>query len=60
MGGGRTAGPRTSQEQWKQLPKVPVPSLRPGDLVVYFPKATHVALYIGDGLVVQAPAPAPG
>ncbi|MGA6168791.1 NlpC/P60 family protein [Streptomyces sp. NPDC012600] len=55
-----TAGrpvPRTSQEQWKQLPKVPISSLRPGDLVVYFPKATHVALYIGDGLVVQAPRP---
>ncbi|MFE2292855.1 NlpC/P60 family protein [Streptomyces sp. NPDC059452] len=49
--------PRTSQEQWKQLPKVPISSLRPGDLVVYFPKATHVALYIGDGLVVQAPRP---
>ncbi|MFB8101681.1 NlpC/P60 family protein [Streptomyces sp. NPDC056007] len=49
--------PRTSQEQWKQLPKVPVSALRPGDLVVYFPKATHVALYIGDGLVVQAPRP---
>ncbi len=30
----------------------------PRDLVIYFPKATHVALYIGDGLVVQAPAPA--
>ncbi|WP_327114750.1 C40 family peptidase [Streptomyces sp. NBC_01341] len=49
--------PRTSQEQWRQLPRVPVSSLRPGDLVVYFPKATHVALYIGDGLVVQAPRP---
>ncbi|WP_406145982.1 NlpC/P60 family protein [Streptomyces sp. NBC_01012] len=49
--------PRTSQEQWRQLPKVPVASLRPGDLVVYFPKATHVALYIGNGLVVQAPRP---
>ncbi|MFD3608719.1 NlpC/P60 family protein [Streptomyces atroolivaceus] len=49
--------PRTSQEQWRQLPKVPVGSLRPGDLVVYFPKATHVALYIGDGLVVHAPRP---
>ncbi|MEU3000943.1 NlpC/P60 family protein [Streptomyces sp. NPDC006995] len=53
---GRTI-PRTSQEQWKQLPRVPVSGLRPGDLVVYFPKATHVALYIGDGLVVQAPRP---
>ncbi|MFC8225507.1 NlpC/P60 family protein [Streptomyces sp. NPDC057287] len=53
---GRTI-PRTSQEQWRELPKVPVGSLRPGDLVVYFPKATHVALYIGNGLVVQAPRP---
>ncbi|MGW0779554.1 NlpC/P60 family protein [Streptomyces sp. NPDC002913] len=49
--------PRTSQEQWRELPRVPVGSLRPGDLVVYFPKATHVALYIGNGLVVQAPRP---
>ncbi|MEU1123008.1 C40 family peptidase [Streptomyces sp. NPDC005899] len=49
--------PRTSQEQWRRLPRIPVSSLRPGDLVVYFPKATHVALYIGDGLVVQAPRP---
>ena len=49
--------PRTSQEQWRRLPEVPLGSLRPGDLVVYFPKATHVALYIGDGMVVQAPRP---
>ncbi|MFB7211951.1 NlpC/P60 family protein [Streptomyces sp. NPDC056255] len=49
--------PRTSQEQWRQLRKVPVNALRPGDLVIYFPKATHVALYIGNGLVVQAPRP---
>ncbi|MFJ1697682.1 NlpC/P60 family protein [Streptomyces sp. NPDC088252] len=49
--------PRTSQEQWGQLPKVPLNALRPGDLVIYFPKATHVALYIGNGLVVQAPRP---
>ncbi|MFD9574992.1 NlpC/P60 family protein [Streptomyces sp. NPDC059982] len=49
--------PRTSQEQWAQLPRVPLDRLRPGDLVVYFPKATHVALYIGDGKVIQAPRP---
>ncbi|MFC9625071.1 NlpC/P60 family protein [Streptomyces sp. NPDC056930] len=49
--------PRTSQEQWRQLPKVPLNALRPGDLVIYFPKATHVALYIGNGQVVQAPRP---
>ncbi|MFG2880517.1 NlpC/P60 family protein [Streptomyces sp. NPDC048337] len=49
--------PRTSQEQWAQLPKVPLDQLRPGDLVVYFPKATHVALYVGQGKVIQAPRP---
>ncbi|MEU3314823.1 NlpC/P60 family protein [Streptomyces sp. NPDC048387] len=49
--------PRTSQEQWARLPRVPLDRLRPGDLVVYFPKATHVALYIGDGKVIQAPRP---
>ncbi|MFE3070201.1 NlpC/P60 family protein [Streptomyces sp. NPDC059247] len=49
--------PRTSQEQWAELPRVPLAELRPGDLVVYFPGATHVALYLGEGLVVQAPRP---
>ncbi|GAB2621025.1 NlpC/P60 family protein [Streptomyces capparidis] len=47
--------PRTSQEQWRQLPRVPMNQLRPGDLVIYYPGATHVAMYIGDGKVVQAP-----
>ncbi|MEV0503483.1 C40 family peptidase, partial [Streptomyces spectabilis] len=54
--GGREI-PRTSQEQWARLPRVPLRQLRPGDLVVYFPKATHIALYLGDGLVVHAPRP---
>ncbi|MFF9204651.1 NlpC/P60 family protein [Streptomyces sp. NPDC014986] len=49
--------PRTSQEQWARLDRVPLRELRPGDLVVYFPEATHVALYLGDGMVVQAPRP---
>ncbi|WP_077796576.1 C40 family peptidase [Streptomyces sp. JHA26] len=49
--------PRTSQEQWARLERVPLDRLRPGDLVVYFPEATHVAMYLGDGLVVQAPRP---
>ncbi|MCX5051016.1 MULTISPECIES: C40 family peptidase [unclassified Streptomyces] len=47
--------PRTSQEQWAQLPRVPLDQLRPGDLVVYFPEATHVAMYVGQGMVIQAP-----
>ncbi|MFG2636965.1 NlpC/P60 family protein [Streptomyces sp. NPDC048362] len=49
--------PRTSQEQWRRLERVPLRQLRPGDLVVYFPEATHVAMYVGDGKVVQAPRP---
>ncbi|WP_432115108.1 NlpC/P60 family protein [Streptomyces sp. S1] len=49
--------PRTSQEQWATLPRVPLAKLRPGDLVLYFPGATHVAVYLGEGLVVQAPRP---
>ncbi|OLZ62703.1 hypothetical protein AV521_41235 [Streptomyces sp. IMTB 2501] len=47
--------PRTSQEQWQLLRRIPLGQLRPGDLVVYFPEATHVAMYVGDGEVVQAP-----
>ncbi|GGS92124.1 hypothetical protein GCM10010254_10020 [Streptomyces chromofuscus] len=47
--------PRTSQEQWARLPRVPLKELRPGDLVIYFPEATHVAMYLGDGKVVHAP-----
>ncbi|MFL4905898.1 NlpC/P60 family protein [Streptomyces sp. MMS24-I2-30] len=49
--------PRTSQEQWRQLKHVPVESMRPGDLIIYFSGATHVALYIGDGQIIHAPRP---
>ncbi|GLX51733.1 hypothetical protein Shyhy01_46830 [Streptomyces hygroscopicus subsp. hygroscopicus] len=49
--------PRTSQEQWHRLKRVPLRRLRPGDLVIYFPEATHVAIYVGGGKVVQAPRP---
>lgn len=50
-----TTIPRTSQEQWARLPRIPLRDLRPGDLVIYFPDATHVAMYLGDGKIVQAP-----
>ncbi|MFR0353435.1 C40 family peptidase [Streptomyces sediminimaris] len=49
--------PRTSQEQWKQLKHIAVKDMRPGDLVIYFPDATHVGMYIGDGAIVHAPRP---
>ncbi|BFV57329.1 hypothetical protein KCMC57_up24330 [Kitasatospora sp. CMC57] len=47
--------PRVSQDQWSELTKVPLNQLRPGDLVVYFAGASHIAMYIGGGLVVVAP-----
>ncbi|WP_308312436.1 NlpC/P60 family protein [Streptomyces sp. ISL-11] len=49
--------PRTSQEQWRQLPKVDVKDMRPGDLIIYFADASHVAMYVGDGAMVHAPRP---
>ncbi|MGP4046355.1 NlpC/P60 family protein [Streptomyces sp. 2A115] len=49
--------PRTSQEQWKQLDRIDVESMRPGDLIIYNADASHVAMYIGDGAIVHSPRP---
>lgn len=49
--------PRTSQEQWADLPHVALDQIEPGDLIIYYHDASHVAMYIGDGKVVQAPRP---
>ncbi|MFD9326764.1 NlpC/P60 family protein [Streptomyces sp. NPDC060065] len=49
--------PRTSEEQWRRLKHIPVEDMRPGDLIVYFSDASHVALYIGDGKIISAPRP---
>ncbi|MFD3540190.1 NlpC/P60 family protein [Streptomyces sp. NPDC058662] len=56
----RAAGkgiPRTSQEQLRLLPKVEIKDMRPGDLIIYFDDASHVAMYVGDGAMVHAPRP---
>ncbi|GGJ45090.1 C40 family peptidase [Streptomyces brasiliensis] len=49
--------PRTSQEQWKQLKHVDIKNMRPGDLIIYFHDASHVAMYVGKGAIVHAPRP---
>ncbi|MFE7116913.1 NlpC/P60 family protein [Streptomyces sp. NPDC057654] len=49
--------PRTSQEQWRLLPKVDPRDMRPGDLVIYFRDASHVGMYVGGGAIVHAPRP---
>ncbi|MGY5634134.1 transglycosylase family protein [Streptomyces sp. UC1A3] len=48
--------PRTSQAQWSGLTRVPASAVRPGDLVVYN-GAGHVALYVGNGQIIEAPRP---
>ncbi|MGW1160987.1 C40 family peptidase [Streptomyces sp. NPDC002513] len=52
-----TTIPRTSQEQWKRLRHVDVKDMRPGDLIIYFQDASHVAMYVGNGAIVHAPRP---
>lgn len=47
--------PRTSQEQWKRLPRVKVRDMRPGDLIIYKGDASHVGMYVGGGEMVHAP-----
>ncbi|MGW7577923.1 NlpC/P60 family protein [Streptomyces sp. NPDC054765] len=54
--GGRTI-PRTSQEQWRLLPRVALKDMRPGDLIIYFSDASHVGMYLGQGAIVHAPRP---
>ncbi|MET8825783.1 NlpC/P60 family protein [Streptomyces sp. NPDC004610] len=49
--------PRTSQEQWRQLPRVDLADMRPGDLIIYNSDASHVAMYVGDGAMVHSPRP---
>ncbi|MGW0085493.1 NlpC/P60 family protein [Streptomyces sp. NPDC003393] len=49
--------PRTSQEQWKRLRHVDLKDMRPGDLIIYFDDASHVAMYVGDGTIIHAPRP---
>ncbi|MGN0095806.1 MAG: NlpC/P60 family protein [Corynebacterium sp.] len=46
--------PRTSGEQAASGTPVSLDALQPGDVVSYYSGASHVAIYIGDGKVVQA------
>lgn len=51
--------PRTSYEQLAALPRVSLNALMPGDIVGYF-NGSHVALYVGSGMVVGAENPTDG
>ncbi len=47
--------PRSSQAQAASGAPVAMADVQPGDLVIYYPGATHVGMYAGDGLVLHAP-----
>jgi cell wall-associated NlpC family hydrolase len=52
--------PRTSFDQYADLPHVSEADLRPGDLVFFFPTSegpSHVGVYVGNGMYVQATHP---
>ena len=54
---------RSSRDQYRQVYKITYDSMRPGDLIFYGTVASdpgsvyHVAMYIGNGQVVEAPRP---
>jgi peptidoglycan DL-endopeptidase CwlO len=55
--------PRVAADQARTGPAVPVSQLEPGDLLFYHTDPTapgyisHVAIYLGNGQMIQAPAP---
>jgi peptidoglycan DL-endopeptidase CwlO len=48
--------PRTSEEQWAQLPHVSTANMEPGDIMV-FSGAGHVGIYVGNNKLIDAPVP---
>lgn len=49
--------PHSSSAQFNSGPRVAASDLRPGDLVFYYSPISHVGMYIGNGLIVDASNP---
>jgi peptidoglycan DL-endopeptidase CwlO len=47
--------PHYTGDLWNSGVHVPRADLEPGDLVFFFPDISHVGIYLGDGLMVDAP-----
>jgi cell wall-associated NlpC family hydrolase len=52
--------PHSSSAQFSSGPRVAESDLRPGDLVFYYSPISHVGMYIGNGLIVNALNPGAG
>jgi cell wall-associated NlpC family hydrolase len=46
--------PRDTYEQWAALPHIATSAIQPGDLL-YYDGVGHVAMYVGDGYIIDAP-----
>ena len=53
---GRRPGSRSrdTYEQWAALPHIAASAIQPGDLL-YYDGVGHVAIYVGDGYIIDAP-----
>jgi peptidoglycan DL-endopeptidase CwlO len=47
--------PHYTGDLWESGVHIPRADLEPGDLVFFFPDISHVGIYLGDGLMVDAP-----
>jgi cell wall-associated NlpC family hydrolase len=47
--------PHSSAQQYAVGRKIPRSELQPGDLVFYYSPISHVAIYLGNGQIVDAP-----
>ena len=52
--------PRVAQDQQNFGKQIPLDEIQPGDLVFWNTPATHVALYLGDGKIMEAANPQAG
>jgi peptidoglycan DL-endopeptidase CwlO len=48
--------PRDTYEQWAALPHISESDIEPGDLL-YYNGIGHVAMYVGNGMIIDAPQP---
>ena len=52
--------PHSSSAQYNSGPHVAASDLQPGDLVFYYSPISHVGMYIGNGMIVNAENPSAG
>jgi peptidoglycan DL-endopeptidase CwlO len=48
--------PRDTYSQWAALPHISSSAIEPGDLL-YYNGESHVAMYVGNGMIIDAPIP---